>query len=506
MAEDSTTPEVVHSLKAKAVLRTYSRRVLKRRLTSPPLSVDAKISQSTQSFAAAAPEIESGNQRSPEHKSANAGRKRARLSLPAANGKSPTELFLEHMTSPFVLSQQLQQREQGLKHGLQIDQEKIALVEANQDDDVAFEDNKPAEEPAKVLRERLSTVEACDALKVAPTEKAGSGNENPEEPDDDNGKESPTKRIQSLADTEFSGPSDVGPDFFDTANQSSSRRVRRFKLLSLSPPVNQKSNAKGRFLDAPKSPTPPGFKTIPKLQSRLGIAVYDQQRRGTSKAFKIIKPTNDQPFKVDKNVSDGFTNDEAQPSPYRKTERRIKNTLTETHIGGLDLTQTGAATQKMEGPTWLRGQKRSRAATTASLWGKRHYLGSSQFQIEYQDPLEASNIDEEPESENIHNAGRSGSLINEIADDEEAELDLLIHPDELDRQSNQGDAGEDIDILVETENQQERMEQYISDADEHVVLLEVPGYGDEDDLATIPRMDTPEPAVGDLSSKTRFGS
>lgn len=507
MTGDSNTPEMVPEMvqppKTQTPLRTYSRRALKRMLTAPPLPVDTKILRRAQSFFAAAPES------SPEHKSINAGRRRTGLSLPASSGQTPTDLFFEHMSSPFVLSQQMQQQEQGLGQGLQDDQEEIALLVTNQDGDAAFDDNKSAEDPVRAVLELQSTIEACDTFEVAAAEEFGPSDENSEDTDDDDRKELPTKRTQIITEAKLPGSSDAELDFVHAANKSSSRRMRRYKLLSLSPPVDQKSKAKRHF-DAPKSPPPAGFKTIPRVQTRLGVMGFDQERKRTDKAFKAIKPTNNQPFMVDKHIGDGFTNDEAKPSPYRKAERRTKNTLTETRLAGLDLTQRGAATQKMEGPTWPRGQKRSRAATTASLWGNRQYLGGSHIQMESQDPLEAFSINEEPDSETIYNSGRSKRRISEIVDDDdEAKLGPLTHPDELDDHSNQGDAGDDRGSTAMMEHWQDRAEKYISDADEPVVLLEFPDEGedeDEDGLATIPRTDTPEPAVGDTSSEISLGS
>lgn len=505
MAGDSNTPEMAHPPESKTPLRTYSRRLLKRRLTSPLLPVRKRVLRRTQSFPAATPEVESGNSRAPEHKSANTGRKRTRFSLTTASGKTPTELFLENMSSPFVMSQRIQLQEQGLGARLQDDQEDIALLEASQDDDAAFD--KQAEEPVKVVEKRESTNEICGTLQAVAAEEVDLNDDNSEEANDDDSQESPTKRPQTITEIETPGSSDTDLGFVNTANNFSSRRVTRYKLLSMSPPAELKPKAQGRCFDIPKSP-PPGFKAIPRVQTRLGVMGFDQQRSRIDKSFKVIKSTkltNDQPFKIEKHISDGFTNDEAKPSPYRKYERRIKNILNETHLGGLDLTQRSTATQKMEGPMWLRGQKRSRVATTASPWGKRQYLGGSQFRIESQDPLEAFNLNTEFDLENTHTTGRSKRRNSEIADEEEdEELDLLTHPEELDQQSSQGDAGDDSYFLKVAEPRQERLEQYLSDADESVVLLETSEGEDEDDLTIIPRTDTPEPAVGDLSSKTTF--
>lgn len=276
---------------------------------------------------------------------------------------------------------------------------------------------------------------------------------------------------------------DADADADETASTSSPLRVKRYKLLSLSPPLDQKSKAKGRFLNATKPPPPAGFKAIRKVQSRLEIVGFDHLRRHTDKVFKVIKPTNDQLFKDVKHIGDGFTSDEAQPSPYRKNERRAKNTLSETHLKGLDLTQKGIATQGMKGPTWLRGQKKPRSATTASLWNKRQYLGSSQHQIESQDPLETVDVEDKLESENFPTRGRSRHRTTHISDDTE-EVGLLMIP----KASEEG------------------AEQYIFDADEPVDLLEFPKDEEEADLATIPRTDTPESADTDASSKTHLGS
>lgn len=270
--------------------------------------------------------------------------------------------------------------------------------------------------------------------------------------------------------------------------------MKRYTLLSLSPPFDQRSKSNGRFLNSNKSPRPAGFKKLTKVQSRPGPIGYSYLQELAGKPFKVTKPTNDSSFKtlttrrdgvkMNKDKNDGFTNEEARPSPYRKTDRRVKSTLTE--LNRLDLTQKGAATQKMDGPTWLRGQKRSNAAKITSLWSNRRYIGPSQFQIESQDPLESFDNNSEIKTE-LGGRRRWERPLSQIADDTDEKTDL---------------AG------------------YVSDADEPVDLLEFPhedeneeneDESDEVDLLTIPDTDAPKPdaeyaSVGQLPPKRRLGA
>lgn len=362
--------------------------------------------------------------------------------------------------------------------------DEVAPVVANKGGGgVALDDNKPVEEEFDAARAHEPAVSICDSEKAFAAEQVKSSIEKAEYSDDDDGKKPSSAGPQPYTNANIPLPPDTDADFDHTANTSSPLRVKRYKLLSLSPPLDQNSKAKGRFLNATKPPPPAGFKAIRKVQSRLETIGFDYLRRCTDKAFKVIKPTNDQPFKDVKLIGDGFTSDEAQPSPYRMNERRTKNTLSETHLKGLDLTQKGITAQEMKGPTWLRGQKKPRHAATTSLWNKRQYLGSSQHQIESQDPLETVDVENELESVHFPTRGRSRHRTTHISDETE-EVDLLVMP----KASEEG------------------AEQYISDADEPVILLEVPKDEEEVDLATIPRTDTPESADYYASSKIRFGS
>lgn len=486
MSGNNAAPElVVPSPKTKPPLQTYSRRTLKRRLTISPTRVHMPMDLDSQTFPSTAPELTSGVDRSLGRETANSGRKRLRLSAPAAIGKTPTELFLEHMRTSSMLCQGKQEEEKGPGLGPQDGQtEEAAPLVADQDGGVAFNGDKPVEEGVEVMmRAHEPGVNFCDSPNAPADEEVKWSIEEADDSDDDGGKKSSSARIHARINAKIPRPADTDAHLNETAEASSTVRVKRYTLLSLSPPLDQRLKAKGRFLNATKPSPPAGFKAIRKVKSRLEIMGFDHVRRRTDKAFKVLKPTNDQPFKDIKHIGDGFTRDEAQPSPHRKNERRTRNTLNETHLKGLDLTQKGIATQEMKGPTWLRGQKKPRTATTASLWNKRQYLGSSQHQIESQDPLETVDVEDELGPEHSPRRGRSRHRSTHISDETE-EVDLLIIP----KASVEG------------------VEQYISDADEPVMLLEFPKDEEEVELTTIPRTDTPEPENNDASSKTRFGS
>lgn len=252
-------------------------------------------------------------------------------------------------------------------------------------------------------------------------------------------------------------------------------KVKRYTLLSLSAPVNQRSTSKGRFHVSVESPRPTGFKKLPKVQSRFGAIGLSHEQELVGKPFKVTKSTQHSPFKdinsrsdgvkMCKGRSDGFTNEEARPTAYRRPDRRVKNIATE--LNSLDLTQKGVATQKIEGPTWPRGQKRSKPATTTSLWRQRQALGPSQFQIESQDPLDTSDDKKELKTE-LEGSGYSKHSSSQISDTADENLDLPEHG---------------------------------SETNEPLGLLEFPDYEEHEEngaiLLTIPWTDTPEPVGED---------
>lgn len=190
-------------------------------------------------------------------------------------------------------------------------------------------------------------------------------------------------------------------------------------------------------------------------------------------------------LKVSKRISDGFEDSEKHNSPHKK-QRRV-NSNNDTRLGSLELTQKGTFTQKLQGSTWRRGQKKTRTATIASLWAGRQYLGNSQIKSGSHDPLDSFEEETEPHSEvqtKSHRQKAPHSNIDELNDaDEDVDL-LAFPPDDID----DDDIGvgmtnrdvDEVDLLVEPDELGDEQTQVASDNDEDVDLI-------------IPNTDTPEP-------------
>lgn len=176
---------------------------------------------------------------------------------------------------------------------------------------------------------------------------------------------------------------------------------------------------------------------------------------------KASDPTSSIIVKAPKAIHDGFTNDEAQNTPPRYRERRNKTSLSDVHLKGLDITQKEPGTQKVDGPTWLRGQKKHRSATPTSFLKGRRCAGTSHSRIEIQDPLEADGRSDDTQREYRTTISRSNWSSRIISDEEDEEFDLLRAPKKK---------GDRVDVI----EQQREAAQQTSDADEPVDLLSTP--------------------------------
>lgn len=224
-----------------------------------------------------------------------------------------------------------------------------------------------------------------------------------------------------------------------------------------SPPTNRSvraaPKAKGRFLTFKKADDRDDFKAI---KARPSIQTSDMSN-----------------LKMSNKTSDGFNDDEKHAGP-RWRQRRINSS--DTRMGSLELTQKGTFTQKLQGPTWPRGQKKSRTSSIASLWSSRQYLGDSQIK-ESHDPLESSEEKKEPCARNETKNGNRKARHRDIEEPNEVdeEIGLLVFPpDDVD----------DDDGPVANEND-----------DEVSLLVEPDELGEEAnvDFVTIPNTDTMVP-------------
>lgn len=212
--------------------------------------------------------------------------------------------------------------------------------------------------------------------------------------------------------------------------------------------------------------------------------------------FKIIekRPNNQKSEKlrheVSKTENDGFDDDEKHANPHWK-RRRMNN---DTHIGSLELTQKGTLTQRLQGPTWLRTQKKTRTTTFPNRWSHRQYLENSEVHDESQELLESLEYEAETQLKTeIKRSLETRQASIEESNDADEEVDLLVFPH---------DDVEDDDTEMIVQN------------DSRVAVLDEPNELDEEqahsateeeevDLLVTPRTDTPEPAknvaLGDRS-------
>lgn len=187
-------------------------------------------------------------------------------------------------------------------------------------------------------------------------------------------------------------------------------------------------------------------------------------------------------LKVSKHLSDGFEDNENHIRPHPKQRRANIN---DTRMGHLELTQKGTFTQKIQSPTWPRGQKKkTRTTTIASLWARRQYLGDSQIKVESQDPLESFDDETEPDPRFHAKKRNRGALrldIEEWNDDEEVDL-LVFPPDDAEKSENEviDKDDDEVKLLVEPDELGEEQ-------------LHVTSEDEEMDLLIIPKTDTPEP-------------
>lgn len=183
---------------------------------------------------------------------------------------------------------------------------------------------------------------------------------------------------------------------------------------------------------------------------------------------------------------DGFERDETRPGAVEK-RRRVDGV--ELSIGPLELTQKSLATQKVEGPTWMRGQKRPRVATAKSPW-RQQSPSAFQFQI---DSEEDDGMVQSKQSKSANQATRQRSKRHNcqiVSDDDEPMVSPLPY---ILTDKHNTRIGADVGMVRTSPENSDEFLSYVSDGDESVVLLVAPE--DDDDgaaLATIPRTDTPD--------------
>lgn len=192
----------------------------------------------------------------------------------------------------------------------------------------------------------------------------------------------------------------------------------------------------------------------------------DRSKSVGFKEYKEMKATTNTKLK---RSSDGFERNEAR-SGFSGKKRRTDSS--DMNIGPLETTQKGLPNQKVEGPTWQRGQKRSKASTTASLGKGRRYFGTSHFRSDAEEsPDELGN--DQPTSTGQATRIRSKRRISHISEDDELSAEYLP-------------------VDVEAGEQGAHNHSAFDDAEEPLDLLVSPFDMEDESISTIPSTNTPE--------------
>lgn len=118
-------------------------------------------------------------------------------------------------------------------------------------------------------------------------------------------------------------------------------------------------------------------------------------------------------------MGDGFSDEEARPSPFGR-RRRLHHL--DFEVGSLELTQGTVSQQSHKSARNL--GKKAHPRTNGDLWQRRRYFGTSQFEIESQDPVESCEGKQE-----------------EAEDEDPAPAIVSLH-------SSQGSADDNIDLIT----------------------------------------------------------
>lgn len=199
-----------------------------------------------------------------------------------------------------------------------------------------------------------------------------------------------------------------------------------------------------------------------------------------------------------KRSSDGFERDETRPTFLGKKRRVESNNL---NIGFLETTQNGIATQKIDGPTWLRGQKKPRVSTETSIWSSRRYLGISKYSNQLHESSEVHDNQKLKSSDASRARSKrriSRIVINDDQDDddqEEEEEPVILLADLGEVDDHNDSAYDDVEVARSPPAEHGKPIPDNADADEPLNVL-IFTFDEEDEANfTIPRTDTPEPGV-----------
>ncbi|KAJ4423037.1 hypothetical protein N0V82_002304 [Gnomoniopsis sp. IMI 355080] len=196
--------------------------------------------------------------------------------------------------------------------------------------------------------------------------------------------------------------------------------------------------------------------------------------------------------------SDGFERDEARPDVVGK-RRRIDSI--DRSIGSLELMQKSVAFQKIEGPTWLRGQKKPRVATTTPPWSRRQYFSTSMLQIDSEEDDDLLQVKQsKPADQGTGNRLKRRTSLD-VSDHDEEPMALSVADVLMDNYNTHSKAG--VEIIRKSHAKHVNDFLYISDDDEPVVFDPPAGNEEELSVATTYRTNAPEHG-GDVEGEAPY--
>lgn len=332
MTSKAIAPEVSQSATVRMPLRTYSRRSLKRRHTSSPISDTERTIRRIKSLTETISQPAVTTQQSPAQLAANKGCKRLRFSALVEEAKSPNDLAWEALASSApVLTQHVEKTADELHVADETEDRQMNTGNVTNDGPIGQDMFDP------IVEEQVPQEDASEY------EEAGEVS------------------LEELGDDDGSSEFDQDVERDTTTLTTSSQGDGSYFSAT---PGSQKPRTRAPFLIFDKSP-PQGFKV---LRKRKASPIHQESARKRNR------------------LSDGFSAEEARPSPFAR-RRRLHHLNSE--VGSLELTQNAASSQQTRRSAIKHLDKKAHSQTNASLWHRRQYFGTSQFKMQSQDPLES---------------------------------------------------------------------------------------------------------------------
>lgn len=429
MAEGTLFADSSSSPETELPLHVYPRHGIKRsRSSSPPLPVKKAVRR-TQSFSTPVARTKIEFEGAMDSQIFNSRHTRTRFSFAALHKESPTEIFLANMSSPFAISQRPEKQRTELGPDVRQCQGQslphLETIENNGSDSCNYSDEiQPCEMEDREVHGSASNPGHCEKPSSCAADEVDTDNNGASKRCANTIDKFSTRRSRTYKSARTQNIGQTGMDGRGAPKDYSPTRVRHYRLLSVSPTMTSMLKTNDYTSCARKHLPSPDFEEASKAQTHLGMLGSRVQYGLVGRSFKAIRATTDRPDGSRKEVGDGFTSQEAHPNVYRKTERRVKDSPNRGLLGGLELAGGMPTEQnKMKGPTWLRGQRKTKTIPAATIWEHRQHIYRLETSIDTHDPIEAANFTEQLDPETTSYRGRLRRNLSEIIDNED-EIDL----------------------------------------------------------------------------------